>query len=176
MFISRKKSAMKLVSDVFIKQMKWFSFERVYGDVAWKPRLIMNSAFELTEAEIIKRKKKYSFLSRELSDPGEEIISAATIASNVNTELWFTPEDLSGDKNKLNSLIASGQFTTCFNLLKYFEKFIKNKRYKDEYDQYSEETKKALDQLYRSLKEDWKKFKKDPYWLTNEWNRKETKQ
>jgi len=171
MLINRKNSAMKLVSEVFQKQMRWFSYERVYGDASWKPRLIMNAAFELTQDEVEKRKKKYDFLSRDLFNPGEDMILAATIASSVSTKLWFTPEDLKGNKNKLNTLIACGQFTTCFNLLKYFEKFILNKRYQEEYDAYSQETKQELDKLYTGLLEDWLKFQKNPYWMVNEWNK-----
>lgn len=170
MFINRKKSAMKLVSDVFIKQMRWFNYERVYGDAGWKPRLITNSVFELTKEEIEKRKKKYDYLSPEIVEPGDEIILAASQASSVGTTLWFTPEDLSGPKNKLNSLIASGQFTICFNLIEYFEKFVFNTEYSHDYIKYSEETKKELELLYAGLMEDWKNFKKNPYWMVNEMN------
>jgi len=170
LFVNRKTSVMKLVSDVFIKQMRWFSYERVYGDAAWKPRLIMNAPFELTENEVEKRKKKYVYLSNELAEPGVEILLAASMACNVGTTLWFTPEELNGNKNKLDTLIACGQFTICFNLLKYFEKFVKNEEYTKQYNEYDEETKKSLDQLHSSLLQDWKKFKKNPYWLVNEWN------
>jgi hypothetical protein len=104
--INRRNSVKKLISDVFIKHMRWFSYERVYGDPQWKTRLIMNAAFELTEEEVEKRKKKYSFLSQELSDPGPEIILAASEASCVGTTLWFTEKELEGPKNKLNTLIA----------------------------------------------------------------------
>jgi predicted acylesterase/phospholipase RssA len=170
--INRRNSVKKLISDVFIKHMRWFSYERVYGDPQWKTRLIMNAAFELTEEEVEKRRKKYSFLSPELSDPGPEIILAASEASGVGTTLWFTQKELSGPKNKLNTLIACGQFTVCFNLLEYFEKFIHNKEYAEDYKAYDEATKKAMEQLYIELLEDWAKFRKDPYWMVNEWNKK----
>jgi predicted acylesterase/phospholipase RssA len=169
--INRRNSVKKLISDVFIKHMRWFSYERVYGDPQWKTRLIMNAAFELTEEEVEKRKKKYSFLSAELSDPGSEIILAASVASNVGTTLWFTEKELDGPKNKLNTLIACGQFTVCFNLLEYFEKFIHNKESEEDYKAYDEVTKMAMSELYANLLEDWKKFKIDPYWMVNEWNK-----
>ncbi len=171
LFVNRRKSAMKLVSDVFIKQMRWFSYERVYGDAQWRPRLIMNAVFELTEEEIVKRKKKYPYLSNELLEPGEKIISAASNSCSMATTLWFTTEELKGDKNKLDTIIACGQFTMCFNLLEYIEKFVKNKECRQDYDSYNEETKKGIDELYRSLLEDWKKFKINPYWMVEEWNK-----
>ena len=129
----------------------------------------MNAAFEFTPEEVVKRKKKYPYLSSELLEPSEEIILAASIACSMGTTLWFTTEELMGDKNKLDTIIACGQFTMCFNLLEYIEKFIKNKEYHEDYDSYNLETKKAIDELYNGLLEDWKKFKKDPYWMAREW-------
>ncbi|HWY11927.1 MAG TPA: patatin-like phospholipase family protein [Bacteroidia bacterium] len=171
MLINRRNSVKKLISDVFIKHMRWFSYERVYGDPQWKTRLIMNAAFELTDEEVEKRKRKYSKLSKELSEPGADIILAATEASAVDTTLWFTQKELEGNRNKLNTLIACGQFTMCFNLLEYFEKFIHNENYIEDFNAYDEITKNALDQLHTALLEDWQNFKKNPYWMVNELNK-----
>ena len=35
----------------------------------------------------------------------------------------------------------------------------------------NEETKNAIDLLEVKLLEDWRKFKKDPYWMAREWNK-----
>ncbi len=171
MLINRRNSVKKLISDVFIKHMRWFSYERVYGDPEWRTRLIMNAAFELTGDEIEKRKRKYSYLSKELSEPGTEIILAASEASSVDTTLWFTKKELEGNRNKLNTLIACGQFTMCFNLLDYYEKFIHQENYREDYHAYDEATKSALNQLHEALLEDWRNFKKNPYWMVNELNK-----
>jgi predicted acylesterase/phospholipase RssA len=170
MLANRQRSVMKMVSKVFLKQIRWFSYERVYGDAQWKPRLIMNAAFELTEEEVEKRKKKYSILSEEILNPGPEIMKTAEMGCAMGTTLWFKPNELKGEKNLLDTLIACGQFTTCFNLLEYIEKYFKNKEYKSDYDKYTDETKKELELLYNSLMHDWQKFKKNPYWMVNEWN------
>jgi predicted acylesterase/phospholipase RssA len=172
LLVNRRNSVTKMITKVFIKQMRWFSFERVYGDPGWKPRLIMNAVFELTEEEVIKRKNKYPYLNPEILDPGEEIKMISEKALKMGTTLWFTPEQLEGNKNMPNTIIACGQFTICFNLLEYFEKFLRHPKYKNDYEKYSPETKSALDQLYLSLMEDWKKFKKNPYWMVNEFNKK----
>ncbi|MGZ3883182.1 MAG: patatin-like phospholipase family protein [Bacteroidia bacterium] len=171
MLVNRRRSGMKMVSDVFLRQMRWFSLERVYGDPAWKPRLSMNTIFKLTEDEVLKRKKKYSYLSGELLDPGEDIILAASSASRMSTTLWFTPQELEGHRNILNTLIACGQFTVCFTLLEYMERYMKNKDYEADYNAYSEDTKKAIEELYDRLMKDWMHFKKNPYWMVNEWNK-----
>ncbi len=170
LFVNRKKSAMTLISDVFIKHMRWFSYERVYGNTLWRPRLIMNAVFEFTEDEVEKRKRKYPQMNEELIEPGQKIIRATSKANTMSTKLWFTPEELEGDENILDTLIACGQFTICFSILEYIEKYIKNKKYHGNYEKYDEETKKAIDLLEVELLEDWRKFKKDPYWMVRKWN------
>ncbi len=171
MFINRRNSAMKLVTDVFLKQMKWFSFERVYGDASWKPRLVLNATRKLTYSEVEKRKRKYPNLHPALREPGDGIMNAAAKSMSMGTTLWFTNEELAGEKNMLNTLIACGQFTVCFNLLEYIDRFLKNKSYQQDYDKYSAKTKKAIDQLQAGLLADWEKFKENPYWMVEEWNK-----
>ena len=71
----------------------------------------------------------------------------------------------------LNSLIACGQFTTCFNLLEYIERTIKHEFYDVDFQKYDAKTKQEINQLHISLMRDWKRFKEDPYWMVNEWNK-----
>ncbi len=168
LLINRRNSVTKMITKVFIKQMRWFSFERVYGDYGWKPRLIMNAVFELSSEEVEKRKIKYPDLSAELLNPGKEIMDVSNKALKMATTLWFTEDQLKGNKNMPNSIIATGQFTICFNLLEYFEKFLKNEKYKKDYEKYNPETKKTLEELYAHLMADWKKFKANPYWKIEE--------
>jgi len=171
MIVNRKNSAMTLISDVFIKHMRWFSYERVYGDVKWRPRLIMNAIFEFTEEEVEKRKRKYPDLPSELLEPGEAIILATEKANTMGTKLWFTPQELAGDNNMIDTIIACGQFNLCFNLLEYIYKYIKNEKFQSNYRNYDDETKLAIDQLEQALLADWIKFRKNPYWMVNEWNK-----
>lgn len=168
---NRRRSVTKMVTKVFIKHMRWFSFERVYGNPAWRPRLIMNAVFELTETEVIKRQNKYPHFPKELLEPGPRIMDVAARSLQMGTTLWFSPEQLSGEKTLPDTIIACGHFTICFNLLEYFEKFIYNKHYKNDYDKYSDELKQELARLHASLLGDWKKFKEDPYWMVDAWNR-----
>jgi hypothetical protein len=170
LFVNRRNSAMKLLSKVFIKQMRWFSHERVYGDPSWKPRVIMNSLYDLTEEEVIKRKQKYLFLSKELSNPEPDIMWVAAKAGRKGTTLWFTPEELQGNKNMLDSITACGSYTICFNLLEYYEKFLYHPTYKKNYEKYSPEMKESLKELHDTLLADWAKFQKNPYWMVREWN------
>lgn len=168
LLVNRRNSVVKMITKVFIKQMRWFGFERVYGDIGWKPRLIMNAVFELTKEEVQKRKAKYPYFSAEIAEPGEKIMAVSERAITKGTTLWFTPEELKGPHSMPDTIIACGQFTMCFNFLEYFEKFLKHPRYQKDYEKYSPETKEALDQLEKKLLADWKRFKEDPYWMVKE--------
>lgn len=168
MFINRRRSGMKLVTDVFIKQMRWFSFERVYGDRAWRTRIVLNAAFKLLSSEVEKRNKKYPQMNSDLLNPESKIISVTEKAMSMPTKLWFTTDEL--DKKIPDAIIACGQFTTCFTLLEYIEKVIKNPRYQSDYEKYNAKTKKAILQLHDSLMKDWLRFKQNPYWMVEEWN------
>ena len=130
----------------------------------------MNAVFELTEKEVNKRKLKYPYFTNELTEPGPQIMEVASRSLKMGTTLWFTANELKGAKPLPDAIIACGQFTICFNLLEYFEKYIHNAAYKSDYEAYSDELKKGLTQLHASLLEDWKKFKNDPYWMVNQWN------
>jgi hypothetical protein len=172
LLVNRRNSVVKMITKVFIKQMRWFGFERVYSDTGWKPRLIMNAVFELTSHEVEKRKKKYPYFTKEIAEPGEKIMAVSAKALTKGTTLWFTEEELSGSNNMADSIIACGQFTICFNLIEYFEKFLWNPKYKKDYERYSEETKQNLNDLHESLLTDWKKFKEDPFWMVEEYKKK----
>jgi len=170
MVLRRRESGMKLVTNVFLKQMRWFSFERIFGDGTWKTRVVVNAAKKLTAHEVQKRSGKYFYFNSELLEPGDEMMRTAAKANTMKTTLWFTNEELEGDKNMLNTLIACGQFTSCYNLLEYIEKTLKRSKYKSDYDAYDSATKEAIEKLQRELMDDWRKFKEDPYWMVNEWN------
>jgi len=168
LLVNRRNSVVKMITKVFIKQMRWFGFERVYSDTGWKPRLILNAVFELTKHEVEKRKKKYPYFSEEIAQPGEKIMAVSAKALTKGTTLWFTEDELKGPHNMADSIIACGQFTICFNLLEYFEKFLKNPKYQKDYEKYSPEIKQALDELQNKLLVDWKRFKEDPYWMVKD--------
>lgn len=170
MVLRRKESGMKLVTSVFLRQMRWFSFERIFGDSGWRTRVVVNAAKKLTATEVSKRSAKYFYFSKDLLEPGDAIMRTSAKANAMKTTLWFVDEELIGDDNMLDTLIACGQYTTCFNLLEYIEKILKRPRYKADYDQYDEATRNEIDRLYNALLSDWKKFKEDPYWMVRVWN------
>ena len=125
-------------------------------------KLIMNAVHELIPERVDNRGTKPDvLLPDELLHPGERIGEVASKAHAMGTTLWFTPEQLAGEENTLDALIACGQFTACFNLLEYI---IKLKAGKD-YQALSQATKAEIDKVYTVMWEDWIAFKQDPYWF-----------
>jgi hypothetical protein len=170
---NRISSVQSMVSEVFMKQVRRSMYDRVYENDNWKGRLIMNAIYDLTPREIKQRDEEYrKILSEELRHPDPLLIETAEKARSMGTTLWFTPKEVKGGskKNMLNTLIASGQFTACFNLLDYIEKVMWNPANRDSYNKYPDTLKKSVQDLHDQLMADWRRFNKDPYWMTDPFN------
>jgi hypothetical protein len=164
---NRLKSVISMVSEVFMKQVRRQEYGRAYNDPKWKNRLIMNGIYELTPKHTIYRKKEQKdVISNDLRDVSTSLMKTAEKAKSMGTTLWFTPEELQGEEeNMVNTLIACGQFTSCFNLLEYIEKVLWNKNNKAQYEKYPEELKSTIKALHAKMLTDWKAFNIDPYWM-----------
>ena len=93
-------------------------------------------------------------------------MNTALKAKSMGTSLWFTPEELKGDKNDmLSTLIACGQFSACFNLLEYTCKIVSDPSKKDEFDAYPDDLRQDILNLHKKLIKDWEAFNKDPYFM-----------
>ena len=71
------------------------------------------------------------------------------------TTLWWDEKDI--QKDRMDALIACGQFTSCYKLMDYILKLKKNKKIK-----LTEEELVAVDALYDALEKDWKQFNENP--------------
>lgn len=104
---SRAKSLVALTASVFMKRVR----ELVYRDISvyekYKDRHFSNLIYDLDDTG-----KFADAVVAELA-PTEQFRRLAVAAEDVDTSLWLKgPEDL-------RNLIACGQVTTCFNLLRY---------------------------------------------------------
>jgi hypothetical protein len=172
---NRISSVQSMVSEVFMKQVRRQEYARVYNDKAWKSRLMMNAIYELTYDQTKYRNAiEKDLISEELKNTSHILIETAEKAKSMSTTLWFTSEELKDDLNKhrsmLNTLIACGQFTGCFNLLEYIEKVLWNKENKEAYDSYSTALDSDIWDLYNELLSDWHKFNDNPYWMLDKYN------
>jgi hypothetical protein len=87
----------------------------------------------------------------DLMKPSPALQAVADCATEMDTTLWFDKNHY--DKKQPASLIAAGQFTTCYNLLKYSFRFNSSDPY--------------WSALQNKLAGDWDEFNKDPYQLYN---------
>jgi hypothetical protein len=167
---NRISSVVSMVSEVFMKQIRRQQYGRVYNEPGWETRLIMNGIYELSpEHTVYRNSKKDILLSQELRNVSTLLMATAEKAKSMGTTLWFTPDELKGEKdNMLKTLIACGQFTVCFNLIEYIEKIILNPKNKAAYDAYSNELKVEINTLHAKMLNDWKAFNADPYWMVKE--------
>lgn len=164
MLKERFTSTVTMVSDVFMKQVRRLTYFQVYENENWKYRRTAVLIDALTDIGFSKKQRVesslFEFLEEELKVPGEKIQNSALIATNTSTTLWFTEGDRKVER--LNHLIACGQFTTCFNLLYYLSE-LKNDPNSPLYQSFKDN--ENLMALYNALLEDWKRFKKDPLFM-----------
>jgi hypothetical protein len=102
--------------------------------------------------------------------PSFALQKVAENAFAMDTTLWFSQKDNEGAEGlKKPSIIACGQFTTCFNLLDYICKLktaYGNSR--PVFDNFSPKDQQLINQFQARLETDFKRFCTDPFWLYNE--------
>ncbi|MDE5418455.1 patatin-like phospholipase family protein [Labilibaculum sp. DW002] len=164
LILNRTNSLLKMTNDVFLKHIRRLNYNKIYTDKSWKNRRIMNAIYELRFGEQkLQNKIKNQKINKSLI-PSKALQEVATVAASMGTTLWFTKDELN-KKNMLNSIIACGQFTMCWNLLEYIGKIKSNPENINE--SHNELIKsESIVLLY------WEKFNKDPYWQVNEINNK----
>lgn len=170
MLKNRITSVIKMVSEVFMKQVRRLTYFQVYSNDDWWFRRSTCLIYDLTAKGIEWRRKVAGHLSKyhtdSMNSPGEKIKRTAEIAYNMGTTLWFEEEDRR--QRTLECLVATGQFTVCFSLMLYLNEL--NQDTKGENDPVSPykgclTNDTDLAATYKQLEADWEKFKKDPFWL-----------
>jgi hypothetical protein len=87
----------------------------------------------------------------------------AELAYGTGTTMWFENEQEQATENNRKALIATGQFTTCYNLLAYALSIRHSKHFNSLDAKYQMRTDGIIQQLKKLMIE----FEKDPYYLYN---------
>ena len=149
---NRVSSVLMLVSTVFMKHIRRMNYRSAYEKDSWKNRIIMNGIYELRPGESWASK----FIKKGIPEyliPSQLIQDTSEKATAMGTTLWFTEND---KKNGIHdALIATGQYTICFNLLEYISS-IKNNTPN------TNKSHKYLLSLKERLMTDWEEFQKNP--------------
>ena len=180
----RLTSVSLLANDIFLKQVRRMRYNELYSDENWKNKRVSSFIYELIASNVINLKlaivnkleksvKEFKLSKVQQEDiiedefanfwkilsPSDAIMSVAQAGSTMGTTLWFDKQDIK-DK-RLNQIIATGQFTTCFNLLEYVL-----------FDELRNPTTFKFQELKQNLEADWTKFKENPMWLVEKMNKK----
>jgi len=152
LLVNRASSLAMLATTVFMKHIRRLNYKSVYEDDGWKNRRMMNGIYELRAGESWTKERMPEWLR-----PSEAMQENSKKASSMGTTLWFTDGDKSSGIPQ--SLIAAGQYTICWNFLKYMEG-----SKKDQSNMSSQMIQLCKD-IEPRLRADWEKFKSDPMWM-----------
>lgn len=163
MLQERFKSVLTLNNDVFLKRIRQLLYMQFYADGKRSYRLKSNHVYDLTFTNDIIRNQNDSMVLK----PSERIQKVAQEAFEMGTTLWF--DENNEKQHTLASLIACGQFTTCYNLLDYIHEMKYPKDGSTPYfDQLDTQEQKKINDLEDKLNNDYMNFKDDPYMLYNQ--------
>lgn len=151
--VNRLNSVMQLVSSVFMKHLRRMGYRSIYESPEWINRTAMNAVYQLRPGEVWETNLRTGTLPAYL-EPSPEMQEISEKASAMGTTLWFTGDDRKNGTPE--ALIAAGQYTLCWNLLRYIER-IKKKPVN------LNENHRQLLACERQLREDWEQFKKYPF-------------
>jgi len=182
LLIDRINSLVTLLMDVFLKVVRRLNYYKLYNNERYSYRRMTNLIKELTEVDFgnrVKRKKEddprsdtywnNTVLKGGYADVvGPKIKEVSEDASSFGTTLWFTEDEM---LNKmLDKLLATGQFTMCYNMLYYLETVIWEEG--NGFEQLDAATQANLKLMYQQCKDDWAKFKTEPMFLCAEMSSK----
>ncbi|MEP0711890.1 patatin-like phospholipase family protein [Algoriphagus sp.] len=147
MIQNRFTSAMKMINSVFLRQIRRINFDYFYTSPRFKNRRITSMVYQLNglQNNVSNENQKKKANQVTVSD---SIKAVALSASEMPTTLWWRENDI--QENRQDKLIACGQFTTCYNLIKYIQ------------DLPSEYNSLEVKNLEKLLLEDWSKFETNP--------------
>ena len=179
----RINSLGSLLLNIFLKVVRRLNYKLVYENDKWRYRRLSNLIRELTEEDFTEEAAKPNKPTDEtaksapsastrvsiLKGPyhsvvGTRIKECAEEASRFGTTLWFTEKEQLDDM--LGKLVATGQFTLCYNLLEYLEKLLFTPG--NGYAELAEPVQRSLEKLHVQCVEDWERFKDDPFFLYKE--------
>ncbi|MEB2784694.1 patatin-like phospholipase family protein [Algoriphagus persicinus] len=147
MIINRWTSAMLMINEIFLRQIRRLNFDLLYKSSRFIDRRITSTVYQLNGMQNTLSVAKQKEIA-EVITITKRIMDSALIASKMPTTLWWDAEDLK--VRRQDNLIACGQFTTCYNLIKYIQN-LPDEYHRDE-----------VNRLEQALLEDWKKFEEDP--------------
>jgi len=158
MLTDRFTSVLTLNYDVFLKRVRQLLYQQFMDQGRNIFRLKTNHIYDLSFSN--DRNRRQNDIA---PAPSAAMQAVAQHAFEMTTTLWFDTADQKGCTEA--SIIACGQFTTCYNLLEYIARM---KRDTDYYNNKLNDTyRKKIEHLEQQINTHYAQFQKDPLWLYN---------
>lgn len=171
LLMDRILSVVKLLMDVNIKVIRNLNYNRLYMDDKYTFRRMAVIIDDLTTEKWNRNSPldlDYYKSSGVLPDSqdyntfySDKLRTCVKNASEFGTQLWFTEHEFG--KGMPDQLIATGQATTCFQLMKYLDNLIHSE--KSPFAQLSDTDQTELRKIYAAVADDFEQFRVDPYWM-----------
>lgn len=146
----RATSVVQMVSDIFMRRIRSLQLNALYTSSNWNYRFKSNYIYALEN-------------NTELPEKMQKIVKAA---NDMPTTLWFSDEEK--EEEVMEDLIACGQFSLCYNLIKYAKRLQTGHNEKRVWNQLTEDQRQSILSLQAAMELDWKKYLHDPYWLNKQ--------
>ncbi|AXG71263.1 patatin-like phospholipase [Kordia sp. SMS9] len=158
MLTERISTTVVMVNDIFLKQIRRLNYKFLYFKKGREFKSVTSTVYQLNGAKTVYGRA--AFNNDITTKPSTLLENVALTASETPTTLWWDKTDIA--KGRMDTLIACGQFTTCYTLMDYIIKLTKNSKLENSKIELSEAALKDIDALYKALEADWKQFNKDP--------------
>ena len=160
MIKARLDSVIEMVGDLFLKQIRRGQYNFLFSTPTLIDRAIACLVYEFSTANkprrlahLEQRDKAWWDEMKNRLTPSNEMIKIADSATTMDTTLWFSGDDV----KKKDEIISSGQFTTCYSLIKHIKRLqVLKPELKNDAD---------LKELLESLLKDWDKFNATPFFM-----------
>lgn len=167
MVTARLKSVFLLTNDLYLKQIRRLYYQKIYNDPVLRDMTVSNAIYDLSKAkekaqndpeQVIKEVHyKDTLVEPDLNEipaPLPALVDVAEKARLMPTTLWF--DQFQKEEETLKAIVATGQFTICYNLLKYLVELSGRA-----------ELSKGQLELKALLMADWNTFNANPFDLYN---------
>lgn len=159
MMSARKDTIFILANELFLKQIRRMYYDTFYNGKKYEDRRLSCLIYDLGKANKVRRNQRLASIDgdwwqqyKDVMTPSARLEDVAEEARNMDTTLWVEPEK----QHEVEAVVSTGQFTMCYNLIKYLNRLENNMNGK---------LPKELADAREFMLEDWKKFQEDPYWL-----------
>lgn len=161
MITERLTSGSSMINYVFLNQIRRLNYDLFYKSDDLEGRRASALINALTKEKYTESKLVYKNMNAErtldievlkhIPEPSTAIFNSAEIAASFGTTLWFVPADR--DVQRLKNLVACGQFTACYTLLKFVIRT----------ELTTDTPIPELKPIKEALLKDWEAFIKDPF-------------